>query len=126
MIALISAKLGYWVFIVLMLMGLHAMIVRRNLVRKLIGLTIFQSSIILFFITMSAKRDGHVPIVDGYRVPGTLREEEILHNPLPHVLMLTAIVVGVSVLGVALAIVLRIHARYQSLEEDEIFDRIDT
>ena len=103
-----------------MLMGLHSMIARRNLVRKLIGLTIFQSSIILFFITMSAKRGGHVPIVDGYRVPGALREEEILHNPLPHVLILTAIVVGVATTALGLALVVRIKDAYGTIEENEI------
>lgn len=137
-------KLPYVVFISLMMLGLYSVIVRRNFVRKLVGLTIFQTAVILFFLSLSPRWGGDVPIAsghghveaghdedghDGHEGKGEHGHEKgvpiPLHNPLPHVLMLTAIVVGVSTTGVGLAICLRIHARYHSLEEDEILQRIE-
>jgi len=123
-IAEIIAKYNYWIYVVLMMIGFYAMIGKRNLVKKLIGLNIFQTAIILFFVSTGVKRGGGIPIVD--------KHEALLHgvdvakfvNPLPHVLMLTAIVVGVSVTGVALAILLRIYREYGTLEEDEILEKL--
>jgi multicomponent Na+:H+ antiporter subunit C len=105
----------YWVAIGLLMVGLYTMIAQRNLVKKLIGMTIFQTAIILFFLLLSVKRHATLPIV----VAG-LAEPARYMNPLPHVLMLTAIVVAVATSGMALAIVVRLHAHYGSVEEDVV------
>jgi multicomponent Na+:H+ antiporter subunit C len=98
----VVAKYNYWIYVVLMMIGFYAMIGKRNLVKKLLGMNIFQTAIILFFVSTGVKRGGGIP----------------------HVLMLTAIVVSVSVTGVALAVLQRIHREYGTLEEDEILERI--
>jgi multicomponent Na+:H+ antiporter subunit C len=110
---------AYWVAIGLLMVGLYTMVAQRNLVKKLIGMTIFQTAIILFFLLLSVKRGGTLPIVE----PGVLDPARYM-NPLPHVLMLTAIVVAVATSGMALAIVVRLHARYGSVEEDVIAEAI--
>jgi multicomponent Na+:H+ antiporter subunit C len=123
MIEIILARLHYWVFIALLLIGLHAMIARRNLVRKLIGMSVFQTAIILLFISLAAKWGAAVPI-SGHGEHGMELHVESTQNPLPHVLMLTAIVVSVSTMGVALAILMSVYSRYRSLEEDVVMERI--
>jgi multicomponent Na+:H+ antiporter subunit C len=105
----------YWVAVGLLMLGLYTMIAQRNLVKKLVGMTIFQTAIILFFLLLSVKRDGTLPVV----LPGPVDPARYM-NPLPHVLMLTAIVVAVATSGMALAIVVRLYARYGSVEEDVI------
>lgn len=109
----------YWVAIALLMLGLYTMVAHRNLTKKLIGMSIFQTAIILFFLVMSIKRDGTLPVVFAGRV-----EAAAFMNPLPHALMLTAIVVMVATSGVALAILIRLHARYGTLEEDVLAERI--
>ena len=113
-------------YIILMMIGFYAMTGKTNLVKKLIGLNIFQWSIILFIVSLSAKRDATIPIVlAGHdHVTGPVLDAADYVNPLPHVLMLTAIVVGVAITGVALALLLRIHRQYGTLEEDELRDRV--
>jgi multicomponent Na+:H+ antiporter subunit C len=116
---LIVGKYNYWMYILLMMIGFYAMIGKRNLAKKVIGMNIFQTSIILFFISTAAKRGGTIPIVEqGSHVVQAAHYV----NPLPHVLMLTAIVVMVSTFGVALALLLMIYRRYKTLEEDEILE----
>ncbi len=113
-------------YIMLMMIGFYAMIGKTNLVKKLVGMNIFQWSIILFVVSLSAKRDATIPIVFGShssRSPAPLDASSYV-NPLPHVLMLTAIVVGVATTGVALALLLRIYRRYGTLEEDELLKRV--
>jgi multicomponent Na+:H+ antiporter subunit C len=100
------------------------MIGKRNLVKKLLGMNIFQTAIILFFVSTGVKRGAGIPIVDKYEVLKHGVDASTVINPLPHVLMLTAIVVSVSVTGVALALLIRIHRRYGTLEEDEILEKI--
>lgn len=113
----IIGKYNYWIAIGLMMIGFYAMIAKRNLVKKLIGMNIFQTSIILFFISIGSKKGATIPIVeDGAKV---IQAGQYI-NPLPHVLMLTAIVVMVSTFGVALALLLMIYRKYDTLEEDEI------
>lgn len=113
----IIGKYNYWIYICLMMIGFYAMIGKRNLVKKLIGMNIFQTSIILFFISTGSKKGATIPIVEhGARAVEAAR----YINPLPHVLMLTAIVVMVSTFGVALALLMMIYRRYRTLEEDEI------
>ena len=121
----ILAKYNYWIYVILMMVGFYAMIGKRNLVKKLIGMNIFQTAIILFFISTGAKSGGHIPILDKYEVLEHGVNVNNIVNPLPHVLMLTAIVVGVSVTGVALAVLVRIYRTYGTLEEDEILQKIE-
>ncbi len=103
---------NYWIVIVLMMTGFYIVISRGNLVKKVIGLNIFQTSVFLLYITMGKVRGGTAPIIaEGI---------EKYSNPLPSVLILTAIVVGVATTAVALALVVRIHEAYGTVEEDEI------
>jgi multicomponent Na+:H+ antiporter subunit C len=120
----IIAKYNYWIYVVLMMIGFYAMIGKRNLVKKLIGLNIFQTAIILFFVSTAVKKGAGIPIVDKQMALTTGVDVATVINPLPHVLMLTAIVVGVSVTGVALAMLVRIHRQYGTLEEDEILEKL--
>ena len=105
---------NYWVFIFLMMVGFYILISRRNLVKKILGLNIFQTSVFIFYISMGKITGGTAPIlIEG--------EEGVLYsNPLPHVLILTAIVVGVSTTAVALSLVVRIKEAYGTIEGDEI------
>jgi multicomponent Na+:H+ antiporter subunit C len=108
---------NYWIVIILMMTGFYVVIARHNLVKKLIGLSVFQVSVFLLYITIGVVKGGTAPIVaDGYSV---------YSNPLTSVLILTAIVVGVATVSVGLALVVRIHEEYGSVEEDEI-QRQDT
>ena len=119
MIDYLIGKYNYWIYVVLMMVGFYAMIGKRNLVKKLIGMNIFQTAIILFFISIGAKKGGTLPIF----MEGVTRAAGYV-NPLPHVLMLTAIVVAVSTTGVSLAVLLLIYRRHKTLEEDEILKSI--
>ena len=108
-------------FIILFLLGMYIMVVCLNLVKKLIGMYIMQTSIILFFITLAVKADSTIPII----MPSvSALTPEAYANPIPHVLMLTAIVVGVSTLGVSLAMVLALYRQYNTLEEDQILGKV--
>lgn len=107
-----ASHYAYWITVLLMAAGLYVMIARGNLVKKLIGLSIFQTSVYLLYIAPGKLIGGTAPIVaEGY---------EVYSNPLPHVLILTAIVVGIATLALGLAIVVRVHEAYGSIEEDEI------
>ena len=90
---------NYWIFIFLMMVGFYILVSRRNLVKKILGLNIFQTSVFIFYISMGKINGGTAPIL----IEGA--EGVIYSNPLPHVLILTAIVVGVSTTAVALALV---------------------
>ena len=122
--ALIVGKANYWIYVILMMIGFYAMIGKRNLVKKLIGMNIFQTAVILLFVSTGVKQGAKIPILDKHDVmEHGVRVAEVV-NPLPHVLMLTAIVVSVSVTGVALAILLRIYREYGTLDEDEILEKL--
>jgi multicomponent Na+:H+ antiporter subunit C len=95
---------------------------KNNLMKKLIGMNIFQWSIILFYISIGSKKGGTVPIIDPSLHP-TIRAIDYI-NPLPHVLMLTAIVVGVATTGIALTLLILIYRKYGTLEEDEILEAL--
>jgi multicomponent Na+:H+ antiporter subunit C len=114
---------NYWSYIGLMMIGFYAMMAKRNLIKKIIGMNVFQSAIIFFYISTSVKKGGvTVPILEHAHNGHGIQSVDILQyaNPLPHVLMLTAIVVMVATLGVALAIAILVYKRYHTLEEDEI------
>ena len=120
----IVAKYNYWIYVILMMIGFYAMIGKRNLVKKLLGMNIFQTAIILFLVSTGVKKGGDIPIVDKYAALAGKIDATTIDNPLPHVLMLTAIVVGVSITGVALAVLQRIYREYGTLEENEILEKI--
>lgn len=121
MIELIDDYYAYWFCFLLLTIGLYGVIVKRNLVKKVIGLSIFQSAVILFFIIAAYKDNSTVPILDP-RIKVTNADAYI--NPLPHTLMLTAIVVGVATLGVAFALLIRIYGKYATLDEDTLMERM--
>jgi len=123
-LALIVAKYNYWLYVVLMMIGLYAMIAKNNLIKKLVGMNIFQTAIILFYVSIGYKRDATLPIIENvHGGHGSVHAIDYI-NPLPHVLMLTAIVVSVATFGVAMALAVRIYQRYQTLEEDELRMRL--
>ena len=105
---------NYWVFIFLMMVGFYILISRRNLVKKILGLNIFQTSVFIFYISMGKITGGTAPIL----IEGT--DRVVYSNPVPHVLILTAIVVGVSTTAVALSLVVRIKEAYGTIEGDEV------
>ncbi|MET0086078.1 MAG: cation:proton antiporter subunit C [Sedimenticola sp.] len=106
---------NYWVVVFLMMAGFYVVISQGNLVKKLVGLGLFQASVFILYITMGKISGGQAPIaVDGVTA---------YSNPLPHVLILTAIVVGVATTAVGLALVVRIYEAYGSVEEDEIHEQ---
>lgn len=115
----VAAHFAHWVTIFLMVAGMYVLIARGNLLKKLIGLAILQSSVYLLYIAPAKLIGGTAPIV----APGL----QVYSNPLPHVLILTAIVVGVATLALGLAITVRIREAYGTVEEDEILelDRAD-
>jgi multicomponent Na+:H+ antiporter subunit C len=154
-IEVIALRYNYWLFVVLMMIGLYAMLAKNNLVKKAIGMSIFQTAIILFYVSAAAKTEPYdehgtlptIPILEhahgdhGEEHGGETHEDhssddpshpqEDDHdsaaidpakyiNPLPHVLMLTAIVVGVSTLGVALALIQHVFRHFGTIEESEI------
>jgi multicomponent Na+:H+ antiporter subunit C len=106
---------NYWVCVVLMMIGLYTVIARPNLIKKLIGLSIFQVSVFLLYISMGKVTGGTAPILD--------ERIQTYSNPLPHVLILTAIVVGIATLALGLALVVRIKEAYDTIEEDEIWEQ---
>lgn len=125
-LSLIISKANYWMTIALMMVGLYAMIAKKNLVKKIIGMNILQTAVILLFISIGAKKNATIPIIlHGHDTTSHAVNAADYINPLPHVLMLTAIVVAVSTLGVALALVIRIYKQYGTLDEEEILAQID-
>lgn len=131
LLSTIVAKYNYWIYITLMMIGLYAMIAKNNLVKKIVGMNIFQTAIILFYVSIGAKKGATIPIIDhaheghGREAGAHLVKAIEYINPLPHVLMLTAIVVAVATLGVALALAVKIYNRYKTLEEDEILAQLE-
>ena len=104
----------YWVFAVLLTIGFYAVTAKLNLIKKLIGLSLFQAAVFLLYITMGKVEGGTTPIFTDGAV------DQLYSNPLPQVLILTAIVVGISTLALGLGIVVRIQEEYDTIEEHEI------
>jgi len=161
---LILDRFNYWTYVLIMMIGLYAMISKKNLIKKLIGMSIFQTAIILFFVSVGVKEGATIPIIEHDENQGSEQietsataehpanpgdQETLDHlsgvpaenhatnhanalgsdafaNPLPHVLMLTAIVVGVATLGVGLSVAQKIFIQFRTLEEDRILERIRT
>lgn len=111
----VLSHFGYVVVIFLMIAGLFIVIARGNLIKKLIGLGIFQTSVYLLYVKPGKLLGGTAPIVS--------EAFSVYSNPLPHVLILTAIVVGVATLALGLALVVRIREAYGSIEEDDILEQ---
>lgn len=103
---------NYWIAIVLMMLGFYIVIARGNLIKKIVGLNIFQTSVFVFYISMGKVDGGTAPILDP--------DIQVYSNPLPHVLILTAIVVGVATTALGLALAVRIREAYGSVEEEEL------
>ena len=153
----IHSRFNYWIYVILMMIGLWGMISKNNLIKKLIGMSIFQTAIILFYVSIAVKSEtANIPILphhghdfspkvalahagspdhenehhddhDGHQthaVTPEIPDPDGYANPLPHVLMLTAIVVGVATLGLALAIAQKIYREYGTLEEDELLEKM--
>ncbi|MEA3241534.1 MAG: cation:proton antiporter subunit C [Pseudomonadota bacterium] len=123
MLDLLLSKYNYWLYVILMMIGLYAMLAKRNLVKKLIGMNIFQTAVILFYVSIGVKTgDVNVPILPYHHHGHEQAAINVAHylNPLPHVLMLTAIVVSIATTGVALAVLILIYRKYGTLEENEI------
>ena len=112
MLQVILDHYNYWIAILLMMIGLYTVVARGNLVKKLVGLNIFQTSVFLLYITMGKVAGGTAPILDD--------RFTVYSNPIPHVLILTAIVVGVATTALGLALVVRIRESYGTIEEDEL------
>ncbi len=117
--AFIVGHVNYWLFIVLMMTGLYIVVARSNLVKKLVGLNIFQVAVFMLYISMGKITGGTAPI---FPVDMQIDPDVIYSNPLPHVLILTAIVVGIATTSLALALIVRIREEYNTIEEDGILD----
>ena len=120
MFELLLAKYNYIIYVLLMMIGFYGMIGKKNLIKKCIGINIFQYSIFLFYISMSDIEGGTAPILLEHAQIAALGVEPIYVNALPHVLILTAIVVCVSTTAVALALIIKIYEEFGTIEEDEI------
>lgn len=106
---------NYWIVIFLMMTGFYVVIAHGNLIKKVVGLNIFQTSVFILYISMGKVTGGAAPILDD--------SVTVYSNPLPHVLILTAIVVGVATTALALALIVRIKEAYGSIEEEEIHNQ---
>jgi multicomponent Na+:H+ antiporter subunit C len=113
---------NYYIVVLLMMIGLFIVISSMNLVKKLVGLSLFQTSVFLFYISLGKINDGTAPIIMKSGHDGHGNHDILYSNPLPHVLILTAIVVGVATTALGLALVLRIKASFDSIEEDDILN----
>jgi multicomponent Na+:H+ antiporter subunit C len=143
----VKPHFNFWVYVILMMIGLWSLIAKNNLIKKMMGLAIFQTSIILFYVSLGVKDGATIPVLESYGdyaekaekaepagtevippdttpAPVVVNPADIYANPVPHVLMLTAIVVGVATLGVALALCEMIFKEFDTLEEDELLRKI--
>ena len=120
MIELNLSHYAYFLIVVLMAIGLYAMLAKRNLLKKIVGMNILQTAIYIFFIQGATKSGATVPVID--ESIGAHASQYI--NPLPHVLILTSIVVGISVTGVALAFLISMYRNFGTLEDDTIMSRL--
>ena len=115
----IDAHWNYYLVIILMMLGFYAVIARGNMVKKMVGLNIFQTSVFMLYISVGKIDGGTAPILTG-------DPASVYSNPLPHVLILTAIVVGVATTAVGYALIIRIYEAYGTIEDDEMAVLIDS
>ncbi len=115
----ILGHLNYWLFIVLMMIGFYIVVSRGNYIKKIVGLNVFQASVFMFYISISNVTGGTAPI---FPVDMNIDPDVIYSNPLPHVLILTAIVVGVATTSLGLALIVRIREEYGTIEEEDILE----
>lgn len=116
----ILGHLNYWFVIILMMTGLYIVIAKGNLVKKIVGLNIFQTSVFMLYISIGKVDGGTAPI---FPLKMKIDPDVLYSNPLPHVLILTAIVVGIATTSLGLALIVRIREVYHTIEEQEIFDK---
>lgn len=109
--------MNYWLFIVLMMTGLYIVVAKGNLVKKIVGLNIFQTAVFMLYISVGKVKGGTAPI---FPVDMDIDPDVLYSNPLPHVLILTAIVVGIATTALGLALIVRIREEYGSIEEDSL------
>ena len=121
-VAAVFQRPNFLTFVIIFLWGFYIMVTRYNLVKKLVGMYLVQTSVIFFLVSISAKKGATVPILLSATDPVPVADYV---NPLPHVLTLTAIVVGVATLGVALALCSAIYQTYGSLDEEEILKKLE-
>ena len=119
----ILGHMNYWFFVVLMMTGLYIVISRGNLVKKIVGLNIFQAAVFMLYISVGKVTGGTAPIFPT-DLQGNIQIDPgiVYSNPLPHVLILTAIVVGIATTSLGLALIVRIREQYDSIEEQDILD----
>jgi multicomponent Na+:H+ antiporter subunit C len=122
MAEVIADRYIYLFVVALLSLGLFALFTERHLVKQLVGLVVFQTAVFLFFIEGSVRRDGDVPVID----PELGSDPTLYVNPLPHLLILTALVVGVAVIGVALALIVIIRRGFGTLDDVEITQKISS
>ena len=120
--SVVFERLNFLTFVIIFLWGFYIMVTRYNLVKKLVGMYLVQTSVIFFLVSISAKENSTAPVLLSTTEPVQALNYA---NPLPHVLTLTAIVVGVATLGVALALCAAIYRRYGSLDEEEILKKLE-
>jgi len=148
----VKPHFNFWVYVILMMVGLWSLIAKNNLIKKMMGLAIFQTAIILFYVSLGVKDGATIPVLEHYGdyaekaepagpdaskpaskpapnpasmpAPAASNPADAFANPVPHVLMLTAIVVGAATLGVALALCEMIFKEFDTLEEDELLRKI--
>lgn len=112
-LAFVLGHMNYWLFVILMMTGLYIVVAKGNLLKKIVGLNVFQVAVFMLYISMGKISGGTAPIATG-------DPTEVYSNPLPHVLILTAIVVGIATTSLGLALIVRINESYGTIEEDEI------
>lgn len=116
-IEFILGHMNYWLFTVLMMTGLYIVVAKGNLIKKIVGLNLFQTAVFMFYISIGKVTNGTAPI---YPLDMQIDPDAVYSNPLPHVLILTAIVVGIATTSLGLALIVRIREEYDTIEEDEI------
>lgn len=107
---------NYWICIILMMVGFYGVIAKSNLIKKALSMSLFQTGVLVFYISIGKIEGGTGPVLDE------ANPDAVYSNPLPHALMLTAIVVGVATLAVAMAIIVNIRERYGTIDERDIED----
>ena len=114
------SHMNYWLFIILMMTGFYIVVSRGNYIKKIIGLNVFQTSVFMFYISIGKVQNGTAPIFPLKLE--TIDSATAYTNPLPHVLILTAIVVGVATTALGLALVVRIREAYGTIEEEDVLE----